>query len=83
MTPTVGSIRSLARRTVPDILSSGCLRPEVPDGNDPDSSYIEHVRPGACGDAAAADADGHNVLYTHSPISRMLAASRIVDRFCK
>ena len=40
---------------------NGYLRAAVPDGLQPDPSYIEHVKPGGTG----AGADDHKLLYTY------------------
>lgn len=46
----------------------GYLRIAVPDGNHPDQTYIENVRPGGSG----LGAEDHQVLYTYSTLSHML-----------
>ncbi len=48
--------------------ASGRIRIAVPDGNHPDSDYIERVRPGGSG-AGAAD---HKVLYTSDLMADLL-----------
>ena len=46
---------------------NGRLRIAVPDGNHPDSSYIEYVRPGGKG----AGADDHKCLFTIDTLSEI------------
>ena len=46
----------------------GRLRIAVPDGNHPDRSYFEWVRPGGSGPGA----DDHKVLYTHETLTTLL-----------
>ena len=47
---------------------SGRIRFAVPDGFHPDSSYIDHVRPGGISEGAA----DHKVLYDCDSISKLL-----------
>lgn len=47
--------------------SGGYLRLAVPDGNHPDPSYIEHVRPGGSGPGC----DDHKVLYNYKVLSKV------------
>jgi predicted SAM-dependent methyltransferase len=47
----------------------GYLRIAVPDGNHPDSGYIEHVRPNGSGPGA----DDHKVLYDYRLLSRTIS----------
>jgi predicted SAM-dependent methyltransferase len=46
----------------------GNFRIAVPDGNNPDPHYINHVRVGGCG----VGADDHKVLYTHQILGKLL-----------
>jgi predicted SAM-dependent methyltransferase len=45
----------------------GYLRVAVPDGNHPDKSYIDYVKPGGAGDGA----DDHKMLYTESTFRKL------------
>lgn len=45
----------------------GNLRVAVPDGNHPNSDYIEYVKPGGYGPGA----DDHKVLYTYNTLSKV------------
>jgi predicted SAM-dependent methyltransferase len=61
-----------AARTCATFLAPhGRLRIAVPDGNHPDPSYIEWVRPGGTGPGS----DDHQVLYTIESLSALLESS--------
>lgn len=49
--------------------SGGYLRLAVPDGNHPDESYVNHVKPGGAGSGA----EDHKVLYDYKLLSRTIA----------
>ncbi len=51
------------------LAESGRIRVAVPDGNHPDSAYIERVRPGGTGDGA----DDHKSLFTARMVRKLLA----------
>lgn len=64
-TDRLGKFLRLARGY---LASSGCIRFALPDGNHPDLSYIERVRPGGIGEGAA----DHKVLYDCDLIAKLL-----------
>jgi predicted SAM-dependent methyltransferase len=60
----------IAARTCRRFLKrGGYLRIAVPDGNQPDRDYIEHVRPGGSGPGA----DDHKVLYDEALLAQTIS----------
>jgi predicted SAM-dependent methyltransferase len=57
-----------AARNCRELLAvGGYVRVAVPDGLHPDSSYIQHVRPGGSGEGS----HDHKVLYTYRSLSEL------------
>lgn len=62
--------RNAARNVFTLLKPGGHIRVAVPDGNHPDTQYIDYVRPGGHG----AGADDHKVLYTLDSISEVFSS---------
>jgi predicted SAM-dependent methyltransferase len=66
---TEDDFRLFLRNVQPLLTRNGFIRIAVPDGFNPDPSYIEFVKPGGSG----IGADDHKVLYNHITITRVLS----------
>ncbi len=59
------------------LTAAGRIRIAVPDGNHPDPTYIDYVKPGGTG----AGADDHKVLYTYELMKNAVAQAGYAYQF--
>lgn len=65
---TVSEASLAVRNCLKYLKPGGYLRVAVPDGNHPDSNYIDQVRPGGNGPGA----EDHKILYNYKMLSELL-----------